>query len=695
MHVKLLLCISFFCCGLLPLKLFSQVCTDDYFFSELNTSTVQQPSNMLTNSQNEVIFGGNVKKYNSLLQEAWFSKYSAQGTLLWTRHYNTSLFNWVHISSITNAGNDEYLLAGFLADADTTGFMISFKSQYAFIMKVDHSGNPIWSKLIGKIIISSAFSEISSVVATPDNHFILAMSYATFKPYSMVMKIDANANIDWITSINAAAGAQSSGFGLPQLLQLKSGYIVLVTDVSIFSSAHPYPQRGYYMATLYPNTGQPVRDNFFTGTDTLSFGIKQFASPVKITELPNGDISFIASYGDQNLINFRHTNQVMNFVTDSTGYMKKAFHYTGSKPELFASSVEENRIKPGSRVILMDNGDAPMMMQVAQNGQIEWQQSYPSIGRSQETRAVLNTFFGNYFLSLTHDGGSKLLKFAKTDSLGQAACIQQPGSITMEDVTSKYFQQALTITFTQQYGVWSDFPKLGVYKYAMEVNPVCRKSCCTDVTVYAVPVLLCNQQDYTLPGGQRITNSGTYTFTFKSVSGCDSIVYYDINFNQTPVVKLGADTCFGTRDSLVLKVNAGYDNYIWNGINTGRPLYIAKEPGIYAVFANNFCGSKSDTVIIFNKCEYDILMPNAFTPNGDRINDVFRILPQSANRLIHFIIYNRWGQPVFETNDISKGWDGDIKGIPAPAGTYVYYIIMESLDRRNKVSKKGWVTLLR
>jgi len=692
MHVKFLLCILFFSASFFTEKLFCQVCTDDYFFSELNTNTVQQPCNMLTNAQNEVIFCGNVKRYNSLLQEGWFSKYSAQGTLLWTRHYSTSLYNWVHISSVTNAGDDEYLLAGFLAEADT-GYPISFRSQYAFIMKVDHSGNPIWSKLIGKIISNTAFSQISSVVATPDNHFILAMSYATFKRYSMVMKIDANANIDWITSMNAAA--LNAGFGLPQLLQLKNGYIILATDVNVLSDAHPYSQRGYYMATLYPNTGQAVRDNFFTGSDTLSFGTKEFASPVKITELPNGDISFITSYGDQKLINFRATNQVMNFVTDSTGYLKKVFHYTGSKPELFASAVDESKIKPGSRVILMDNGDAPMMMQIAQNGQIEWQQAYPSIGRSQETRAVLNTLFGNYFLSFTQDGGSKLLKFAKTDSLGQAACIQQPGNITMEDVTKKYFMQALTITFIQQYGVWSDFPKLSTGAYSMEVKPVCRKSCCTDVTVYTDPILLCNQPDYTLPGGQNITNSGIYTFTFKSVSGCDSIVYYDITFNQTPVVKLGSDTCFGTRDSLVLKVNTGYDNYIWNGINTARPVYVAKEPGIYAVSAGNYCGSKSDTVIIFSKCEYDILMPNAFTPNGDNKNDVFRIPPQSANRLIHLIVYNRWGQAVFETSDISKGWDGNFKNMPAQTGTYVYYIIMESLDRRSKVSKKGWVTLLR
>lgn len=692
MHVKLLLCISFFCSVFLPQKLFSQVCTDDYFFSELNTSTVQKPANMLTNAQNEVIFAGNVKRYNSLLQEGWFSKYSAQGTLLWTRHYSTSLFNWVQFSSVTNAGNDEYLLAGFLAEADT-GFPISFRSQYAFIMKVDNAGNPIWAKLIGKVISNTAFSEISSVVATPDNHFILAMSYRTFKAYNMVMKMDANANIDWITSMNA--DGLTAGFGLPQLLQLKNGNIILVTDVNVSTAAHPYPQRGYYMATLYPNTGQAIRDYLFTGSDTLSFGTKEFSSPARITELPNGDISFIASYGDKRLVNFRTTNQVMNFVTDSTGFLKKVFHYTGTKPELFASAVNECKTKPGSRIILMDNGDAPMMMQIAQNGEIEWQQSYPSVGRSQETRALLNTSFGNYFLSFTQDGGSKLLKFVKTDSVGQAECVQQPGNITMQDVSKDYFMQTLKITFDAQYGVWSDYPKLSSGAYSMEVKPVCRKSCCTDVTVHTDPVLICDQLDYTLPNGESVSNSGTYTYTFKSASGCDSIVYYDVTFKQTPVVKLGGDTCFGIRDSLVLKVNAGYDNYIWNGINTYKSTHTAKEPGVYTVLADNYCGSKSDTVIIFNKCEYDILMPNAFTPNRDRINDVFRIPPQVSNNLIHFIIYNRWGQPVFETSDIHKGWDGDIKGIPAPAGVYVYYIVMESLDRRSKVSKKGWVTLLR
>ncbi|HRI22756.1 MAG TPA: gliding motility-associated C-terminal domain-containing protein, partial [Panacibacter sp.] len=200
---------------------------------------------------------------------------------------------------------------------------------------------------------------------------------------------------------------------------------------------------------------------------------------------------------------------------------------------------------------------------------------------------------------------------------------------------------------------------------------------------------------YTLANGQNITTSGTYTFTYKSVSGCDSIVYYNISFNQIPVVKLGADTCFGTRDSLVLKVNAGYDNYIWNGINTANPVYVAKDAGTYMVSAGNYCGSKSDTVMIFNKCEYEIIMPNAFTPNSDGINDLFRIPSQSANRLIHFTIYNRWGQVVFETSDISKGWDGNFKGLQSPFGTYVYNIVMESLDRRNKVSKKGWVILLR
>jgi len=71
----------------------------------------------------------------------------------------------------------------------------------------------------------------------------------------------------------------------------------------------------------------------------------------------------------------------------------------------------------------------------------------------------------------------------------------------------------------------------------------------------------------------------------------------------------------------------------------------------------------------------DIWLPNAFTPNGDGINDVFRALG-NIGRIGGFSLsaFNRWGEQVFHTDNRYEGWDGTYKGSPAPLGTYAYLL---------------------
>jgi gliding motility-associated-like protein len=158
---------------------------------------------------------------------------------------------------------------------------------------------------------------------------------------------------------------------------------------------------------------------------------------------------------------------------------------------------------------------------------------------------------------------------------------------------------------------------------------------------------------------------------------------------------LGADTCLGEKDSLVLKAVPGYNTYIWNGISTASSKYVVRQPGDYVLQIENECGMQSDTVKILQQCAFDIFMPNAFTPNGDGRNDLFRVPPQNYNRLISFTVFNRWGQKIFETKNISEGWNGMNREYPAAAGTYIYIIVMKSLDDKTTFTKKGWVTLIR
>ncbi|MBC7850371.1 MAG: gliding motility-associated C-terminal domain-containing protein, partial [Chitinophagaceae bacterium] len=95
-------------------------------------------------------------------------------------------------------------------------------------------------------------------------------------------------------------------------------------------------------------------------------------------------------------------------------------------------------------------------------------------------------------------------------------------------------------------------------------------------------------------------------------------------------------------------------------------------------------------VIDFTKLE----IPNAFSPNGDGINDRFRIKLTGYFRLDGLKIFNRWGQQVFETKDLTSEWDGTFKGKFLPPG--IFYYLIEGLDvGGKKLRKSGSITLIR
>lgn len=92
---------------------------------------------------------------------------------------------------------------------------------------------------------------------------------------------------------------------------------------------------------------------------------------------------------------------------------------------------------------------------------------------------------------------------------------------------------------------------------------------------------------------------------------------------------------------------------------------------------------------------YDLLMPDAFTPNGDGRNDVFRVPPTVPVTIIRFSIYNRWGQQVFSNGRGSTGWDGRLGGKAQPAGVYVWIIEYYNPLTKQPARKQGTVMLIR
>ena len=91
--------------------------------------------------------------------------------------------------------------------------------------------------------------------------------------------------------------------------------------------------------------------------------------------------------------------------------------------------------------------------------------------------------------------------------------------------------------------------------------------------------------------------------------------------------------------------------------------------------------------------ETDVYIPNAFSPNGDGVNDILYV---RSNYIDEFtmIIYNRWGQEVFKTSSLGQGWDGKFNNQDLSPDAYAYYILVKCTDGE-EYTKRGNISLLR
>jgi|GEM_PF-3484326 len=210
-------------------------------------------------------------------------------------------------------------------------------------------------------------------------------------------------------------------------------------------------------------------------------------------------------------------------------------------------------------------------------------------------------------------------------------------------------------------------------------------------------------------GDSVLTNlsAGIYHLTATDPAGCMDTMSFAIT--EPPTVTLSItpdDSTLREGDSLSLyslltPYPAGSLSYDWTP-TVGLSCYTCAQPvfdgtaGDYhytlIVRYNGVC-TISDTVSVKVYSTHQIYVPNAFTPNGDGVNDIFQSFPIGA-RQIDLKIYNRWGEKLFESLDAGKGWDGKYKGNLQPPGVYVYTLDVTFNDGYT-VHDKGSVTLIR
>jgi gliding motility-associated-like protein len=205
------------------------------------------------------------------------------------------------------------------------------------------------------------------------------------------------------------------------------------------------------------------------------------------------------------------------------------------------------------------------------------------------------------------------------------------------------------------------------------------------------------------------TSSGTYNVRLRAITdmGCDatvnipgaalSLVRPKANFVSNYLGSRGFETDYTFTDR-----STGGDQWLWdlgdgNTSTDQNPKHTYNDTGRMRVtqYVTNSDGCfDSTSQFLWLKPELAWRVPTAFTPNGDKLNDILTPIPVGIAEFQFFRLYNRWGQLVFSTTEVGKGWNGLINGREQGSDTFVWHV--RGVDYTGRViDKKGATTLVR
>ena len=197
------------------------------------------------------------------------------------------------------------------------------------------------------------------------------------------------------------------------------------------------------------------------------------------------------------------------------------------------------------------------------------------------------------------------------------------------------------------------------------------------------------------------TVTTTYVALGTAAGSCSAYDTVIVVVNPVPTLSVSKDTTIFVGASVhLLATTGGSTTVTWSpsaGLSSTSGDTIIATPTstttYTAVATEGPCTVSAQVVVVVN---VSLVVPSAFTPNSGNENSRLYVLPNTKGlTLQQFNVYNRWGQQVFETNDITVGWDGTYNGKPQPMGTYVYYAKYIKDGQSTPLVIKGDVTLIR
>ncbi len=652
-------------------------------------------------------------------------KCTKEGDILWSkRYYSMGIYSsqWYTATRIKELANGDLLMTGQIVVPG------SDDRRELAVWRLDKNGNLIWGTSYESAIWSNPITgatEVTGVQEDANGNIYICGELKIFEApkYAFILKLDGNGGVNWDKNFSSNSA-------------LAYGILLLQNDVLLIGSIGPIP--------LGPNLNTSVlwRLQLNTGNGTTlgtkawyaDFGqqsnLNSFAfTNTAVAVLDNGQISVhgAANSDFQGLFatkpgTFVHSI-IANFSSDfdfQSGIMLSS-RQASNFYNTMTTQQSNGRI---SYTRFADNADFSIENVVfgsIQNNRIIKERIYQNKTRSSAYVSNLLFFapdedvvIQTYWDRVNARGGLEFFSLRDKDSINICN-----GKDTSLSFIQPYYMKQTQFSFDS---VVSNAFRQTQHNYIGVNNGTLNVSAdCTIETahVFSSPVVALDKDSVLCQGTSReltagigytqydwnngatgpsviVSDTGKYRVTVTALNGCtgsDSV--YITRIAAAPSNFLPRDTTICTFEKLTLSTTYPFLNYLWSDQSSGPQLTVT-QPGLYSlnVTDSNQCVGHDSILITQKQCIEGLFVPNAFTPNGDGRNDVFRAYLSGNITGFRFTIYNRWGSKVFETKTAGQGWDGTFNGTPAATGAFIWYCRYQ-LDGQPEKIKKGTVMLIR
>ena len=257
-------------------------------------------------------------------------------------------------------------------------------------------------------------------------------------------------------------------------------------------------------------------------------------------------------------------------------------------------------------------------------------------------------------------------------------------------------------------GGYSDTTSVTLYSNCLLLNINITNTVCSNVngsiTVSAsdgTPPYRYSLDGYNFQAGTNFSglSAGSYHIYAKDTVG--ALADSSVKISDTPGprenVVLTQGSCSNPTGNINIVVTGGTlpVQFSIDGINyQSSGVFNNLDSGKYITYVKDANGCITNDTVQLSPDGCALMLPNAFSPNGDGLNDIFRVKYPFVVKAFSLVVYSRFGEKMFETSDMAKGWDGTFNGIKQPVGVYVWIVHLTSLNNIEQTTK-GIVTLVK